>query len=101
MLMRVVPFSINYLECYVFIWWSSMESKYKEVLTARILFQVELRSVLLVDQVWIKDIEFVSLHNFWRRVVCIIVCLIVLVPLKPSMYSVEKAWFAWSVLVLP
>jgi hypothetical protein len=28
-------------------------------------------------------IEFVSLHNFWWRIVGVIVCLVVLVPFKP------------------
>jgi hypothetical protein len=58
-------------------------------------------SLYLVNKVWVKDIEFVSLHNLRRRVVMIIVSLVVFVPLISSVNTIEILGLSWSVLVMP
>ena len=54
-----------------------------------------------IDQVWIEYIEFVSLDNFWWRVIMIVVCLIVFVPLISCMHTVKVLWFPRSIFVMP
>jgi hypothetical protein len=58
-------------------------------------------SLYLVNKVWVKDIEFVSLHNLRRRVVMIIVSLVVFVPLISGVNTIEILGLSWSVLVMP
>lgn len=58
-------------------------------------------SLYLVNKVWVKDIEFVSLHNLGRRVVMIIVSLVVFVPLISGVNTIEILGLSWSVLVMP
>lgn len=58
------------------------------------MLQVELRSCGLVGEVWVKDVELVPLNDLWWRVICIKVRLIVFVPLKTHLDTVEEAGFA-------
>lgn len=48
-----------------------------------------MRSLELVSQVQVEDIELVPLHYFGRRVVSVVMSLIVFVPLEPSFDRVE------------
>jgi hypothetical protein len=66
-----------------------------------VLFDGKSWSLYLVNKVWVKDIEFVSLHNLRRRVVMIIVSLVVLVPLISGVNTIEILGLSWSVLVMP
>jgi hypothetical protein len=66
-----------------------------------VLFDGKSWSLYLVNKVWVKDIEFVSLHNLRRRVVMIIVSLVVFVPLISSVNTIEILGLSWSVLVMP
>ena len=45
--------------------------------------------------------KFVALHDFRRRVIGIIVCLIVPIPLITRVHSVEVAWLACFILAFP
>ncbi len=49
----------------------------------------ELGGEPLVYEVGIEDVELVSLHNLRRRVVEVVVGLVVLVPLEPSVNTIE------------
>jgi hypothetical protein len=66
-----------------------------------VLFDGKSWSLYLVNKVWVKDIEFVSLHNLRRRVVMIIVSLVVFVPLISGVNTIEILGLSWSVLVMP
>lgn len=78
-----------------------MKSNQARLPTAPILLNGINWSLRLVHQVWVENIEFVSLHNLWRWVIMIIVSLIVFVPLISSMNTVEVLWLPRSVLVMP
>ena len=58
-------------------------------------------SLYLVNKVWVKNIEFVSLHDLRRWVVMIIVSLVVFVPLVSRVNSIEILGLSWPVLVMP
>ena len=58
-------------------------------------------SLYLVNKVWVKNIEFVSLHDLRRWVVMIIVSLVVFVPLISGVNTIEILGLSWSVLVMP
>jgi len=55
----------------------------------------------LVDQVRIKYIELVTLHDLRRRVVEVVVCLVILVPLEAGVDAVEKARFTRTIFISP
>ena len=52
-------------------------------------FDKELWSLGWVNQIWIKDIELVTLHCLWWRIIVIIVCLVVLVPIITRLDTIE------------
>jgi hypothetical protein len=69
-----------------------------------------------VHEIWIEDIEFVSLNNFWWGILgtvistalnlamgrdLLIVCLIILIPLKPSLDTIEEPRFSRSISITP
>jgi hypothetical protein len=49
-----------------------------------VTYQEVLRSCVLIDEIWIEYVEFVTLDNLWGRIVHIVVGLIILVPFKTS-----------------
>ena len=55
----------------------------------------------LVNKIRVKDVEPVPLNDLGRRVVMVVVCLVVLVPLVPHLHAVEVARLSWSILVGP
>src|SRR6266516_3361515 len=59
------------------------------------------RSFVFVDQVWIEDIELVTLNYFRRWVFVVVMCLVVLVPLIAHLNAVEVPWLSWSMLASP
>lgn len=63
--------------------------------------QEVLRRGSLVDQIWVEDVELVSLDDLGRRVVEVVVRLVVLVPLKTSVHTIEEAWFPGAIFVCP
>lgn len=54
-----------------------------------------------VDQVRIEQVQLVSLHDLWGRVVMVIMSLVVFVPLVTHLHAVEIFRLPWSVLVRP
>ena len=56
---------------------------------------------MLINEVGVKHVEFVTLDDLRRRIVVVVVCLIVLVPLVASFDAVEIPWLARTVLVVP
>ena len=61
--------------------------------------QLELWCGSLVDQIWVENVELVSLNYLWRRVVEVVVSLVVFVPFEASVNSVEISRFPkedWS-----
>ncbi len=42
-----------------------------------------------VNEIGVEDVELVALDDFWRRIIVIVVCLIVLVPFVAFQHSVE------------
>lgn len=93
MALRHLPLPVNDGECDVLVGWACVETDSQRVRGA-ILLQVELRSCGLVGEVWIKDVELVSLNDLWWRVICIKVSLIVFVPLKAHLDTVKEARLA-------
>lgn len=57
--------------------------------------------LLFVDQVRVEDVEFVSLHYLWGRIVVIIMCLVVFVPLITRMHTVKVLWLSRTILIMP
>jgi hypothetical protein len=49
----------------------------------------------------VKYTNLVALDNLGRRIIRIIMCLVVLVPLITGVYSVEVSWFTRTILVAP
>lgn len=101
MAMGVLPLTIDYLEGYVLIRWAGMEPQSGKVFVVGAGLQEILGSGTLVDKVWVEDIELIALHNLGWRIVKIVVCLIVLVPLKACVDTVEEAGLSGAVFVSP
>lgn len=78
-----VPVLVDYFERDVFVGMTSREAD-NYVLEKAVggVFEVELGSLVLVAQLGIENIEFVSLHHLGRRVVLVEVGLVVFVPLN-------------------
>ena len=87
------PLPIDYRECYVFIWGTSMKSNRQSVCSS-IWLQKELGCLSFVRQIWKENVEFVSLNLLWRRIFRIIVRLVILVPLVPLFDTIEESWFS-------
>lgn len=99
--MRVLPFAVDDLKSNVLIGRPGVKTQDAKVLVIGAWLKEVLRGGALVDQVWVKDIELVTLDDFGRRVVKVVVRLVVLVPLEACVYTVEEARLAWPVLVSP
>lgn len=55
----------------------------------------------LVNKVRIEDVEFISLHDFWGRVIMVIMSLVVFIPFITSVDAIKIFRFSWSVFVMP
>jgi hypothetical protein len=51
-----------------------------------VTYQKVFRSCVLINEIWIEYVEFVTLDNLRRRVVHIVVGLIIFVPFKTGVY---------------
>lgn len=102
-LVIVFPLFIQNSKGYILIWRPSMESQDagSTIIRGRILFDRERGSLALVYQIRVEKIEFIPLHNLWWWIVSVIMCFIVLVPVKSSVHPVEILWFSGTVLVVP
>lgn len=100
-LVRVFPFSINNFERDVLVRWASVKSQDSEIFVVGAGCKEIFRRGILVDKVWVEDIELVALHNLRRRIVHVVVRLIVLVPLEAGVHAVKVARLTRSVFVGP
>lgn len=115
--MRMLPVTIDDSECYVFVRRASREYKQDGIFIRSLLDELIRRRFGLVDEIWVEDVEFVALHHFRWWVICtisksamqvvtlmnglLIVRLVILVPLIPSMHTIEIPRLSWSVFILP
>jgi len=74
-----------------------MDPKYDEVLVVTAHCQRIRWRARLINQIGVKDVELVTLHNLGWRVVEVVVGLVVFVPFKSSMDAIEVAWLPRSV----
>ena len=66
-----------------------------------VLLKVKRGGLALVDEIWVEDVELVALDHLGGWIVMVIVCLVVLIPLVPSVHPIEVLGFARPVLVVP
>lgn len=78
-----------------------MEPQNPKVLVVGTGLEEVLGGGALVDQVWIEDVELVTLDDLGWWVVKVIMRLVVFVPLKACVDPVEEAGFPWTVFVSP
>lgn len=100
-LIRILPLPIHNLKRYILIRGPSMKPQYRKLPVFRTRRQEILRCTVLINQIRIENIELVTLHDFRRWIVHVIVGLIVFVPLETSVYTIEIARFSRSVFVRP
>ena len=72
MFLAHVPLFVDYFESQVFVWCAGFESNDEGVSRIRDVLEVELWCIHLVVQVWVENVEFVSLDGFWWWVVSIL-----------------------------
>uniref|UniRef100_A0A8V1AF54 Uncharacterized protein n=1 Tax=Gallus gallus TaxID=9031 RepID=A0A8V1AF54_CHICK len=97
----IFPFPVDDLKGDVLIGRPGVEAQDGEVLVVLAGLQEVLRSGAFVDEVGVEDVEFVTLHDFGRGVIEVVVGLVVFVPLEARVHAVEEARFAGPVFVGP
>ena len=100
-LVTVFPLSVDNLESNVLVRRSGVESENSKVWVVLTGSEEVLRSRSFVYQIREEDVELVSLNNFRRRIIHVVVSLIVFVPLESGVYSVEITRLPWTILVGP
>lgn len=98
---RMLPLLMNDGECNIFIWWPGLEDDGSDIGIGFVFDDDISRGFGFVDQIWIEDIELVSLDGLGRRIISIVVCLIILVPLVARVHSIDILRLARPVLVVP
>lgn len=98
---RILPLTIHDLEGNIFIRWSSRELEDSKVLVISTRNKLILRSSRFFNEIGVEYVELVTLYNLGWGIVHVVVSLIVFVPLKPSVHSVEVPGLAGTVLVRP
>jgi len=86
-----VPLPSLYLECNIFVWWSCLELD-NAVIRTLSSFQIVLRRLLFIQEIWVENIEFVALDSFRRRIVIVIVLGVIFIPLDCHSPSVNILW---------
>jgi hypothetical protein len=59
-------------------------------ITFVVTYQGVLGCCVLINEVWVEYVEFVTLDNLWGRVVHVVVGLIILVPFKTGVYPAKE-----------
>lgn len=98
---RVLPLPVHDLKGDVLVRRARVEPQNPKVLVFRTGFQEVLRRGALVDQIWVEDVELVTLNDLGRGVVEVVMRLVVFVPLEARVDPVEEARFSGTVLVRP
>lgn len=101
MAMRVLPLPVNYLKSDVLIRRTCVEPQNPKVFVVGTGLQEVLRGGALVDQVWVEDVELVTLDDLGWGVVEVVMRLVVFVPLEARVDPVEEAGLPGAVLVRP
>ncbi len=94
----LLPFSIDDLERDIFVRRACVEADDNEVLVVG-LFQVELRGLGAVDQVWIENRELVANDLLGRRVFLVVMSRIVLVPRISRAHDIDELGLPGAILV--
>ena len=84
-----LPLSVDNFKGNVFVWRSYVESQRGKICVISARCEEVLRSYSFLDQIWIEYVEFVALHDFWWRIVNVIMGLVVFVPFESSVYAVK------------
>lgn len=98
-LVRVLPFTVNNFKSNGFIRRPSSKFKNGKIFVISAGNEFILWCFGLVNEVWVEDVELVTLNNLRWGIVHVIMSLVVLVPLEASVDTVEVARFARPVLV--
>lgn len=101
MTMRILPFAIHDLKRDVLVRRSGVKTQNPKVFVVGAGLQEILRCRAFVDKIWVEDVELVSLDDFGRGVVEVVMRLVVFVPLEAGVDAVEEARFARTVFVGP
>jgi len=64
-------------------------------------FKMEFWSFGIIDQIWIKNVEFIALDNFGWWVILVIMSLVVFIPFIANFNSVEILRFSWYIFAFP
>lgn len=67
--MGKLPFSVNNTERHIFVGRSGAEMEQNGFVISRFLDNLVGGSFGFINEIWVEDIELVSLDNLWRRVV--------------------------------
>ena len=97
---RTIPLAIDDLEGNIFIRRSRMKANDAKFIRVGGLQKI-LRRLVLVNEIWVKDVELIALHSFRGRVVMIVMRLIVLIPVVARLDAVKVTRLARPILVLP
>mmetsp|Transcript_24829 Transcript_24829/g.51962 ORF Transcript_24829/g.51962 Transcript_24829/m.51962 type:complete len:212 (-) Transcript_24829:368-1003(-) len=96
----LIPLSIDNLKCDILVRRSSAKPQNTKVVRIG-PFQKVFRRRRPVDEIGIKNVEFVSLHDLRGRIVVIVMGLVVGIPVVSRLDAVEVTRFTRTVLVLP
>ena len=98
---RTLPLPVHNFERNILIRGARFEPQHGEILIVLTGCHNVLRCCSNIDKIGVEDIELVPLHNFRGRVVLVVMCLIVFVPLVAGVHTVEETRFTRSILVRP
>ncbi|CAN0879895.1 hypothetical protein LINGRAHAP2_LOCUS13353 [Linum grandiflorum] len=101
LLVRELPLLIHNPESDILVRRPGVEPDDARLVATSVSIDSVRRSLGLVDQIRVEDVELVTLNGLGRWVVVVVVGLVVLVPLVTGVDSVEVLRLPWSVLVVP
>lgn len=85
----------------ILVWRAGMKSYEASVTSASIFLYTVCWCLWFIHKIRVKYIELVTLNNFRRWVVVVIMSLVVFVPFISSMHPIEVLGLSWSILVMP
>ncbi|EAT34604.1 AAEL013169-PA [Aedes aegypti] len=95
------PLSIYDFKRNVLVRWPRVKPQRCKVRIVRARCQEILWRRILIDQIRIENIELVSLNDFRRRIIHIVVSLVILVPFEASVDTIEVTRLPRTILVRP
>lgn len=97
----VFPLAVDDLEGDILVGRPRGELEEGKILIVLARYELVLRSLLLVDQIGVENVEFVALNDLRRWVIHVVMRLVVFVPLEAGVHPVEVSRLARSILVGP